>query len=53
MDFLKEYFLAILLRKESKEEITETKKCMKCLRRVKVAYYSCPHCGSLGFIYNT
>jgi len=37
----------------SKKETTETKKCMNCLRRVKVSHYKCTHCGTTDFIFDT
>ena len=36
-----------------KEETTETKKCMNCLRRVKIFHNRCPHCRTADFIYDT
>jgi DNA-directed RNA polymerase subunit RPC12/RpoP len=37
----------------SKEETTETKKCMHCLRRIKISHYRCPYCGTTDFIFDT
>jgi len=31
------------------DETTETKKCMYCLRRIKIHHYKCPHCRSTDF----
>jgi predicted RNA-binding Zn-ribbon protein involved in translation (DUF1610 family) len=53
MDFLKDFFIAILHKKEIKEETTETKKCIRCLRRIKISHYKCPYCGTTNFIYDT
>jgi hypothetical protein len=35
------------------KETTETKKCIYCLRRVKVFHDKCPHCRNKDFIYDT
>jgi len=35
------------------EETSETKKCMYCLRRIKIHHYKCPHCGTTNFDFNT
>ncbi len=35
------------------EETIETKKCLNCLRRVKVQYVKCPHCGKDNFEYDS
>jgi Zn finger protein HypA/HybF involved in hydrogenase expression len=37
---------------KKKEEIVETKKCRKCLRRVKTTRNECPDCSSKDFILN-
>ena len=34
------------------EVITETKKCMNCLRRIKISYDRCPHCRSDDFAFD-
>jgi hypothetical protein len=34
---------------DKREETSETKKCMRCLRRVKIFHYKCPYCGSIEF----
>jgi len=39
-------------RASSKEEVTETKKCMNCLRRIKISYDRCPHCRSDDFAFD-
>jgi len=31
------------------ENITETKKCLRCLRRISIEYVRCPHCRSDDF----
>ena len=31
---------------------TETKKCLRCLRRVSIDFEICPHCRSVDFMYN-
>jgi hypothetical protein len=35
------------------KETSETKKCMYCLRRIKIHHYKCPHCRNTNFDYNT
>ena len=37
----------------SKEETTETKKCMHCLRRIKAFHYKCPYCKATEFIFDS
>jgi len=39
-------------RDSSKEEVTETKKCMRCLKRIKISYDRCPHCRSAEFAFD-
>ena len=39
-------------RSSSKEEVTETKKCMNCLRRIKISHDKCPHCRSTDFTFD-
>jgi len=34
------------------DETSETKKCMYCLRRVKIHHYKCPHCRTTDFIFD-
>jgi DNA-directed RNA polymerase subunit RPC12/RpoP len=34
---------------DSERETIERKKCMKCLRSVKIDYLKCPYCGSTNF----
>ena len=34
------------------EETSETKKCMYCLRRIKIHHYKCPHCRTTNFDFN-
>ena len=36
----------------SKDKLTETKKCSKCLRRVELSYAGCPYCGTKSFIFD-
>jgi len=36
----------------SKEKTAKTKKCRKCLRRIKITYDKCPHCMSAGFVFD-
>jgi hypothetical protein len=35
------------------EETAETKKCVYCLRRIKVFHHKCPHCRKTDFIFDT
>jgi len=35
------------------KETTETKKCMHCLRRIKVYHYKCPHCRTYNFDFDS
>jgi Zn finger protein HypA/HybF involved in hydrogenase expression len=53
MDFLKNLFSGNSSKKETHEETTETKKCMRCLKRIKLAFNYCPHCHSADFVYDT
>ena len=34
------------------DETTETKKCMYCLRRIKIFHYKCAHCRSTDFTFD-
>ena len=34
------------------EETSQTKKCMYCLRRIKIHHYKCPHCRTTNFDFN-
>jgi hypothetical protein len=51
LSILKEIFRfrSLFLKEENKNEITETKKCLRCLRRVETFYNSCPYCTSTEF----
>jgi hypothetical protein len=40
-------------RIDKRGETQETKKCIRCLRRVKIFYYRCPYCGSTEFNFDT
>jgi Zn finger protein HypA/HybF involved in hydrogenase expression len=53
MDFLKKIFSDNSSQKEVNEETTETKKCLRCLKRIKISYNFCPHCHSDDFLYDT
>jgi ubiquitin len=53
MNILEKLFSGNSSKKESNEETTETKKCIRCLRRIKISFNSCPHCNSRDFIYDT
>ncbi|MDR2942284.1 MAG: hypothetical protein LBV17_06815 [Treponema sp.] len=53
MNFIKKLFSGNSSKKEIKEETTETKKCTRCLRRIKVTFDVCPHCRSMDFEYDT
>jgi lipopolysaccharide biosynthesis regulator YciM len=57
LDHLNLLFYAVAMRifphVFPKEETTETKKCMYCLRRVKTFHYKCPHCRTMNFIFDT
>ena len=35
------------------EETSKTKKCMYCLRRIKIHHYKCPHCRTANFDFST
>ena len=35
------------------EETSQTKKCMYCLRRIKIHHYKCPHCRTNNFDFDT
>jgi len=35
------------------KETSDTKKCMYCLRRIKVYHYKCPHCRTTSFDFNS
>jgi hypothetical protein len=37
---------------DKKGETSETKKCIRCLKRVKIFHYKCPYCGRKEFIYD-
>jgi rRNA maturation endonuclease Nob1 len=52
MNILKKLFSGNSSKKEIEEETTETKKCTRCSRRVKVSHNFCPHCRSTDFIYD-
>jgi len=49
--FVRKTLSRIFSKKE--EAITETKKCMNCLRRIKISFYRCPHCRTTDFIFNS
>jgi Zn finger protein HypA/HybF involved in hydrogenase expression len=53
MDFLKKIFSFNSSKEKINEETAETKKCTRCLRRIKLNYIFCPHCKSADFIYDT
>jgi ubiquitin len=53
MNFIKKLLSGNPSKKETQEETTETKKCKKCLRRVKITFDVCPYCESMDFDYNT
>jgi rRNA maturation endonuclease Nob1 len=53
MSILKKLFSGNSSKKEIEEETTETKKCVRCLRRVKITSNTCPHCKSRDFIYDS
>jgi hypothetical protein len=38
---------------DKRGETSETKKCIRCLKRIKIFIYKCPYCGSTEFIYDT
>jgi RNA polymerase subunit RPABC4/transcription elongation factor Spt4 len=52
MNIIKKLFSGNSSKKEIVEETTETKKCLRCLRRIKTTYNSCPHCRSTDFVYD-
>ena len=49
--FVRKMLFRIFSKKE--EAITETKKCMNCLKRIKTSFYRCPHCRTTNFVFNT
>jgi hypothetical protein len=53
MNFIKKLFSGNTSKKEIIEETTETKKCIKCLKRIKITFDVCPYCKSKDFEYNT
>jgi rRNA maturation endonuclease Nob1 len=53
MNILKNLFSGNSSKKEIKEETTETKKCVRCLRRIKITFNACPHCRSMDFVYES
>jgi len=36
-------------KKKKQNNTTETKKCLRCLRRISIEYVRCPHCRSDDF----
>jgi len=34
------------------KETSQTKKCMNCLRRIKIYHYKCPYCRTTNFDFN-
>jgi Zn finger protein HypA/HybF involved in hydrogenase expression len=53
MNFLEKIFSGNSSKKETDEETTETKKCLRCLRRMNIDNFYCPHCKSTDFIYDS
>jgi rRNA maturation endonuclease Nob1 len=53
MSILKKLFSGNSSKKEIEEKTTETKKCGRCLRRIKITFHACPHCGSTDFVYDS
>jgi hypothetical protein len=53
MSILKKLFSGNSSKKEIEEETAETKKCVRCLRRIKITFNTCPHCRSADFIYES
>jgi lipopolysaccharide biosynthesis regulator YciM len=43
------FAVRMLTRVDNKDVTIETKKCMKCLRRVKILHYKCPYCRNTDF----
>jgi rRNA maturation endonuclease Nob1 len=53
MNLLRKIFSPNSSEEKIKEETTETKKCMRCLKRIKISFNFCPHCHSEDFVYDT
>jgi rRNA maturation endonuclease Nob1 len=53
MSILKKLFSVNSSKKEIEEETTETKKCVRCSRRVNVSHNFCSHCKSRDFFYDS
>jgi hypothetical protein len=52
LSVIKELFhcKSLSLKEENKKGITETKKCLRCLRKIEIFYNNCPHCTSPEFL---
>jgi hypothetical protein len=45
------FIVIMFTRIDNKKETAETKKCMRCLRRVKIVRHKCPYCGNTEYHY--
>jgi hypothetical protein len=56
LDHLYLFFYSVAMMMFSRifpeDETTETKKCMYCLKRIKISHDKCPHCKSIDFTFD-